>query len=55
MSRNTKKVSLTVSLPQDAIDFLKAKVENREFASMAHGVEVCILRYKESQEKGERL
>ncbi len=54
MSRTSKKVSLTVSLPPEIIDFLKAKVETRDFSSMAHGVEVCVLRYKESLEKGER-
>ena len=49
-----KKQSLTVTLPPEILEYLQKKVESREFASMAHGVELCVLRYKEAEEKGER-
>jgi len=49
-----KKLSLTVTLPPEILEYLQSKVESREFASMAHGVEVCVLRYKEAEERGER-
>jgi len=52
MSRN--RVSITITLPPELMDYIKNKVETREFANIAHGVELCVLRYKESEEKGER-
>lgn len=53
MERKRKR-SLSVTLPSEIIEFLEKKVESREFASMAHGVELCVLRYKEAEERGER-
>ena len=47
---NPKRVSITITLPPDLMDYLKSKVESREFANIAHGVELCVLRYKESEE-----
>lgn len=49
-----KKQSLSVTLPPEIIEYLEKKVESREFASMAHGVELCVLRYKQAEERGER-
>ncbi|MDR1404645.1 MAG: hypothetical protein LBJ20_03660 [Candidatus Methanoplasma sp.] len=49
-----KKQSLTITLPPELIAYLEKKVEARDFASMAHGVELCILRYKQAEERGER-
>ena len=45
------KHSLTVTLPIDIMEFLRDGVESREFASLSHGVELCVLRYKEEKEK----
>ncbi|MCH3978030.1 MAG: hypothetical protein LKJ94_07215 [Candidatus Methanomethylophilus sp.] len=51
-----RKPYITVSLPPEIIEYLEKKVESREFANMSHGVELCVLRYKqaEEREKGER-
>ena len=48
------RVSFTVTLPPEIVEYLKEKVEKRDFANMAHGIEVCVLRYKEAEERGER-
>lgn len=42
---------MTVTLPPEIIEYLQSKVESRDFASMAHGVELCVLRYKQADEK----
>jgi len=52
MARN--RVSITITLPPEIMQYLKEKVDKRDFANIAHGVEVCVLRYKEAEEKGER-
>lgn len=52
MARN--KISFTVTLPPEIYKYLKDKVERRDFKDMAHGIEVCVLRYKEAEERGER-
>ncbi|MFA6710990.1 MAG: hypothetical protein WCR83_06695 [Candidatus Methanomethylophilaceae archaeon] len=52
MARN--RISFTVTLPPEIYEYLKEKVEKRDFANLAHGIEVCVLRYKESEERGER-
>ena len=49
-----KKVSITITLPPELMEYLQMKVERRDFANIAHGVEVCVLRYKEAEERGER-
>jgi Arc/MetJ-type ribon-helix-helix transcriptional regulator len=54
MAPRIRKVSLNVTLPPELIEYLEEKVRTREFASMAHGVELCILRYKEAEEHRER-
>jgi hypothetical protein len=46
-----KKQSLTVTLSPELMQYLEKKVESREFASLSHGVELSILRYKEAEEK----
>ncbi len=51
MANREKKVSLSVTLPREMIDYLTTKVDSREFASYAHGIELCIRRYKENKEK----
>jgi len=51
MSAKQKKVSISVTLPKDLIDFLSTKVESREFASFAHGIELCVLRYRDTDER----
>jgi len=54
MSRTLRKKSLTVALPPELIEYLEKKVESREFSSMAHGVELALLRFKQAEERGER-
>lgn len=49
-----RKPYITVTLPEDVIQYLESKVASREFANMSHGVELCVLRYKESDKKVER-
>ena len=49
-----KRVSITITLPPDLMEYLNKKVENRDFANIAHGVEVCVLRFKQAEEKQER-
>ena len=48
-----KKKSLTVTLPPDVIEYLGKKVKSREFSSMSHGVEVCVLKYMKAIEEEE--
>ena len=50
MTREKKK-SLTVTLPPDVIEYLGKKVNSREFSSMSHGVEICVLKYMEAKAK----
>ena len=45
-----RKVSLTVTLPPETIKYLEKKVESRDFASLSHGIELCVLRFKEAEE-----
>ena len=52
---NRKRQSLTVSLPEDIMEFLHKKVESREFSSLSHGVELCVLRYKEESERTQKF
>lgn len=52
MTRN--RVSITITLPPELMDYIKKKVESREFANIAHGVELCVLRYKEHEEEMKR-
>ncbi len=49
-----KKKSLTVTLSPEIIEYLEKKVKAKEFASMAHGVELCVFKYMEAEKKGER-
>ncbi|AGY50147.1 hypothetical protein MMALV_11085 [Candidatus Methanomethylophilus alvi Mx1201] len=49
-----RKPYITVTIPPELLEYLEKKVESREFASLAHGIEVCVLRYKEAEERGER-
>ncbi|MCL2785641.1 MAG: hypothetical protein FWD81_00235 [Methanomassiliicoccaceae archaeon] len=49
-----RKPYITVTLPEEMLEYLRKKVESREFASMAHGIELCVLRFKEAEEKGLR-
>ncbi|MCX6652431.1 MAG: ribbon-helix-helix domain-containing protein [Methanomassiliicoccales archaeon] len=38
---------LTVTVPQELIDWLDEMVKKRVFASRSHGVELCIMEYRE--------
>jgi len=42
---------LTVTVPQELIDWIDEMVKKRAFASRSHGVELCIMEYKEGREK----
>ena len=54
MADKRKKRQLSVTVPDEVYEYLTRKVESREFASMAHGVELAVLKYKQSEERGER-
>ena len=48
MTNKQKKVSISVTLPPEVMDYLSKKVEFREFASFAHGIELCVRRYMDA-------
>jgi Arc/MetJ-type ribon-helix-helix transcriptional regulator len=54
MASGKRKPYVTVTIPQELLDWLNSKVESREFANLAHGIELCLIRYKEAEERGER-
>jgi Arc/MetJ-type ribon-helix-helix transcriptional regulator len=37
------RVKLSVTLPKDQVEWLQTQVGKRLFASMSHGIELCIL------------
>jgi len=43
---------LTVTVPQELIDWLNEMVEKRAFASRSHGVELCIMEYRNRRQPG---
>lgn len=45
-----KKVQVTIRLPNDLSEYLNSKINDRTFANISHAIEVCVLRYKESEE-----
>ncbi len=47
-----RKGQITVTIPQELVDWLDKMVEQRVFANKSHGVELCILEYRERNEKG---
>jgi Arc/MetJ-type ribon-helix-helix transcriptional regulator len=47
-------VKLSISLPQDLIDFLEEGVKRREFASRSHGIVVAIEQLREKKKKEKR-
>ena len=49
-----RKPYITVTLDPETIAYLESKVKDKTFASMSHGVEVCIIKYKQSNEERER-
>ena len=49
MVREREKMS--VSVPAELIEWLDSMVKKRVFASKSHGVELCIMEYKERREK----
>jgi len=49
--KGKRKPYVTVTLPPEILEYLHMKVEKRDFANVAHGIEVCVLRYKEEEEK----
>lgn len=54
MASGKRKPYITITVPPELLEWLNSKVEKRDFANLAHGVELCILRYKEAEERGER-
>jgi metal-responsive CopG/Arc/MetJ family transcriptional regulator len=50
--REREKLSLTI--PPDLIAWLDEMVDKRTFSSRSHGVELCILKYKEEAEQGRK-
>lgn len=52
---NMGKKQITVRIPSELMDYLDAKIDDRTFANISHAIEVCILRYKESEEKEKKV
>lgn len=50
MVAKQKKVSISITLPPEVMEYLSSKVESREFASFAHGIELCVKRYRIADE-----
>jgi Arc/MetJ-type ribon-helix-helix transcriptional regulator len=49
MQRQREKLSVTV--PQELIDWLDEMVQKRTFANRSHGTELCIRAMREAEEK----
>jgi Arc/MetJ-type ribon-helix-helix transcriptional regulator len=49
MKRQREKLSVTI--PQELIDWLDEMVQKRIFANRSHGTELCIRAMREAQEK----
>jgi metal-responsive CopG/Arc/MetJ family transcriptional regulator len=45
---------MTVTIPPELINWLDEMVEKRTFSSRSHGVELCVLKYKEEVKSGEK-
>ena len=50
--RNKKSLNITIS--QDLFEFLDKGVQEHEFASWSHGIELALARLKKEMEKEER-
>lgn len=46
-----KKKQITIRLPDELMGYLESKVEDRTFSSMSHAIEVCVMRYVESEKE----
>ena len=46
------KPKLNVTIDQEAIDWIAAKVADHTFASMSHGVEYCVFRCMREESEG---
>ena len=46
-----RKTQVTVSLSPETLDYLKSKVSDMTFANISHGIDLCVKRFKESEEK----
>lgn len=44
MRQNGNKISLTVNISRDALNFLQSKIDDKTFSSLSHGVEFAINR-----------
>jgi Arc/MetJ-type ribon-helix-helix transcriptional regulator len=49
-----KRPYVTVTLPPELLEYLNGKIESREFMNLSHGIELCILRFKQAEESGVR-
>jgi len=52
--RSDRKPYITVTISEELLQYLESKVESRDFANISHGVELCVLRFKEAEGRGER-
>lgn len=53
-SYKTHKKSLNITISQDLFEFLDKGVQEHEFASWSHGIELALARLKKEMEKEER-
>lgn len=51
MRKNGEKISFTVNVSKDALEFLQSKVEDKTFSSLSHGVELALAHLKKELEE----
>ena len=44
------KKQVTIRLPSDLMEYIESKIEDHTFANYSHAMEVCVYRYKESEQ-----
>ena len=44
---------ISVTIPKELVDWVDEMVRKRAFASRSHGVELCIMEYREKHGKGQ--
>ena len=45
-----RRQQISVTLSPETIEYLKSKVADMTFANISHGVDLCVKRFKESEE-----
>lgn len=45
------KERVSVAIDKDLLEWIDSEIQTKRFANRSHAIQVCILRYKESEEK----